>query len=91
MKFRRENKNIYQGISVYYDGMNYLRQNNTFQLEEDPFDKNAQGTIFIMHDILNLMKFIQNKPQVKSENIIFYDLYNTVIGNLTEEEKNQVS
>ena len=54
-------------------------KNKNFQTQEDPFAKNAQGISKIYHEVLLLMKFLQTKPQVKSMNIKYYDLYNTVI------------
>ena len=50
-----------------------------FQTQEDPFSKNAQGISKIYHEALLLMKFLQTKPQVTHMNIIYYDLYYTVI------------
>ena len=34
---------FYKNISNSYDEMNYRRQNNIFQFEEDTFGENAQG------------------------------------------------
>ena len=45
-----------------------------FQSQEDPFAKNAQGISKIYHEVLLLMKFLQNKPQVKNMNINYYGL-----------------
>ena len=36
---------------------------------EDTFIKNAQGFSEIYHEILMLLKFLQNKPQAKNLNI----------------------
>ena len=55
-------------------------KNKNFQTNnQDPFAKNAQGISKIYHEVLLLMKFLQTKPEVKNMNIIYYDLYNTVI------------
>ena len=54
LKFH-ENKND------YYDEMTIKK----FGFEEDTFAKDAQGIKKIHHDALMLMKFLQNKPQVK--------------------------
>ena len=40
-----------QNTSTYCDEMNYRRQNITFQFEEDPFAKNAQGIGGIIHEV----------------------------------------
>ena len=66
---------FYENISNYYTEM----KNKNFQIEQDPFAKNAQGISKIYHEVLMLIKFLQNKPQVKNMNIKYYDLYNTVI------------
>ena len=42
---------FHQSTSTYYDEMNYRRQNITFQFEEDPFAKNAQGIGRIIHEV----------------------------------------
>ena len=59
-------------------------KNKIFQTQEDTFPKNAQGFSKIYHEIFLLMKFLQNKPQVKNMNINYYDLYYTVIKNRVE-------
>ena len=67
---------FYKNISKYYIEM----KNKNFQTNhEDPFSKNAQGISKIYHEVLLLMKFLQTKTKVKSMNINYYDLYNTVI------------
>ena len=55
-------------------------------MDEDHFAKNAQGISKIYHEVLILMIFLQNKPQVKDMNIIQYDLYYTVIKNGDDKE-----
>ena len=50
-----------------------------FWNQQDPFAKNAQGISKIYHELFLLMKFLQTKPSVKIMNIIYYDLYYTVI------------
>ena len=66
---------FYRNFSNYYDEMNYRRQSEYCQFEEDPFAKKAQVIANNMHEVLLIMKFLQTKPQVKSKNIHFYDLY----------------
>ena len=66
---------IYENISKYYIEM----KNKNFQSQEDPFSRNAQGISKNSHEVLLLMKFLQTKPQVKNMNIIYCDLYYTVI------------
>ena len=61
----------------FYDSMN-------IGFDEDPFAKNAQGFSKIYHEVIMLMKFLQTKPQVKNMNILYYDLYYTVIKNREE-------
>ena len=60
---------FYQNISNYYNEMNYKRQSKTFQFDEDPFAKNAQGIGKIYQEVLLLKKFLQTKPQVKNTKI----------------------
>ena len=71
--------NFYKNISNYYDIMN-------IRINEDPFRKTAKGINKIYHEVLLLMKFLQTKPQVKSMNIIYYDLCYTVIKKRDERE-----
>ena len=54
-------------------------KNKNFQTQQDPFAKNAQGISKIYHEVLLLMKFLQTKPQVKTMNFNYYDLYYNVI------------
>ena len=54
-------------------------KNKIFHTQEDLFAKNARGITKIYHEVLLLMKFLQTKSQVKIMNIIYYDLYYTVI------------
>ena len=74
---------FYKNISNYYIEM----KNKNFQTHhEDPFSKNAQGISKIYHEVLLLMEFLQNKPQVKNMNINYHDLYYTII-KTREEDK----
>ena len=66
---------FYKNLSNYYNEM----KNKNFQTQQDPFAKNAQGISEIYNEVLLLMKFLQNKPQVNNMNINYYDLYYTVI------------
>ena len=52
--------------------MNIRRQCNTFQFEEDPFSKNAEGISKNYHEVLFLLKFLQIEPHVKNMNIKFF-------------------
>ena len=54
-------------------------KNKSFQTQQDPFAKNAQGISENYHEVLLLMKFLQTKPQIKNMNNNYYDLYYTVI------------
>ena len=72
----------YKNISNYYNEMKH----KNFQTQEDPFSKNAQGISKIYHEILLILKFLQTKPQVKNMNIIYNDLFYTVIKNKDENE-----
>ena len=61
----KKNLKFYKNIKNYYNKM----KNRNFQTHEDPFAKNAQGLRKIYHEVLLLMKFLQNKSQVKNMNI----------------------
>ena len=75
---------LYRNISNYYIEM----KDKSFQTyDQDPFSKNAQDISKIYHEVLLLMKFLQTKPDIKNMNIIYYDLYNTVI-KVRDENKN---
>ena len=67
---------FYRNISYYYIEM---KQKNFQTYQQDPSAKNAQGISKIYHELLVLMKILQTKPQIKNMNIIYYDLYYTVI------------
>ena len=70
---------FYKNISNYYDNMN-------IRFDEDLFAKKVQGNNKIYHEVLNLMKFLQTKPQVKNLNINYYDLFYTVIKKRDDKE-----
>ena len=63
-------------------------KNKSFQTQQDPISKNAQGISKTYHEVILLMKFLQTKPQVKIMNINYYDLYYTVIK--TRDEKKDI-
>ena len=69
--------NLFKKIRICFDKM-------SIRMDEDPFAKNAQGISEIYHEVLLLMKFLQSKPQIKTMNINYYDLYYTVIENRDE-------
>ena len=46
-----------------------------FQIEEELFTKNPQDIVFILHEALLLLNFLQPKPQVENTNKNYYDLY----------------
>ena len=56
-----------------------MKRKNFPSYQQDPFAENAQGISKIYHEILLLMKFLQNKPQIKNMNTNYYDLFYTVI------------
>ena len=70
---------FYQNISQYYDEWIIKKQIGNFQLDEDIFSKNVENFSKIYHEKLLLMKFLQTKSQIKSMNIIYYDLYYTLL------------
>ena len=75
-----------QYLGKYDDEMSIRWQSGTFQFEEDPFNKIVQGLGNVYHEILLLIKFLQTKPQIKSMNINYFDLYYTVIKNRDDKE-----
>ena len=63
-------------------------KNRNFQSNNvDPFSKNAQGVAKIYHEVLLIMEFFQTKVDIKNMNIIYTDLYYTVI-KTRDENKN---
>ena len=70
---------IFKNKSNYFDNMN-------IKTDGVPFAKNAQSISKIYHEILLLIKFLQIKPQVKSLNIKYYDLFYSVIKNRDEND-----
>ena len=67
---------FYKNIKNYYIEMKKI---NFQTQDQDLFAKNAQGISKIYHEVLLLMKFLQTKPQIENMNIIYFDLYYTVI------------
>ena len=78
---------FHQDFIKYYDAMNYLRTSGNLHFEEDPFSINAKNVAFIMHEAL-LRKLFPTKPQSKKKNINYFDLYYTIILNLSNEGEN---
>ena len=70
---------FYKIISNYYDNMN-------IRFVEDPFAENAQGISNIYHEVLQLMKILQFRPQVKNLKYNYNDLFYTVTKNRDEKE-----
>ena len=66
---------FFKNINNYFTEM----KNKNFQIQQDPFSKNAQGISKIYHEVILLTKFLQTKPQIKNMNINYYHLYYTVI------------
>ena len=52
---------FYKNSSNYYNEM----KNKNFQIQDDPFSRNAQGISRIYQEVLLFMKFLQTKPRVK--------------------------
>ena len=65
---------LYKNVSNYYIEMKNFQTHH-----EDPFSRNAQGISKVYHEVLLLTKFLQTKSEVKNRNMIYYNLYNTVI------------
>ena len=65
-------------------------KHKTFQTQEDPFAKNAQGIskIFI-NEVFLLIKILQTNPQIKNMIINYYDLCYTVIETTDENDYNE--
>ena len=70
--------------------MKYRRPKNTFQFEEDPFANKTEGISKICHEALLLLNFLQTKPQLKSMNINFFNLYFTNIKNRDDREEQEL-
>ena len=66
--------------------MNYRSQSGTFQFEEDVLSKGAQGIAKNMHEVIRLLKFLENNSQINGMNINYNDLYYTVNKNRDERE-----
>ena len=62
---------FFKKINNYYKEMKH----KNFGTQQNPFAKNAQGISKIYHEVFLLMKFLQNKPQVKNMNIKYYDFF----------------
>ena len=41
--------------------MKCMRRTNTFQVDEDPFNQDAQGIAFKMHEALFFLELLRNK------------------------------
>ena len=83
---RKTNLKICTNISNYYDEMKTTRQTETFEFEKNPLPKSAELISKNIHEVLLLLKLSQTKPQIKSMNIVYYDLYYTVFKNRDDKE-----
>ena len=72
---------VSKNLCKNYDELIIQRQCGTFQFEKDQFSKKNQGIGKGYHEVLLLLKFLQNKPQVKKLKTNYHDLYYTVIKN----------
>ena len=64
-----------------YDEMNYPRQSQCFDFEEDRFSKTAQGQAMIMLQAWLIMKLFQTNSETKKN--IFDDFHSTVFLNFS--------
>ena len=55
--------------------MIYRRQSKKFRFEKDFSSKCALSINKIYQQVLSTMKILQTRPQVRSMNIKYYDLY----------------
>ena len=78
----KTNLKFYKDISNQHDNMKI----SNFRYEEKTFTKNVPGISKISHEVLLLMKLLENKPQINNTKINYYDLYYTVIKNGVEKE-----
>ena len=77
---------LHQNNSNYYKEVNYRRQNGNFQVEEDPVANKPEGIKKLYHEVLLWRAFLQTKPQVKSMNNKYYNLYYTAIKSRDDKE-----
>ena len=68
--------------------MVYRRQGDTFQFEEDHFAKNVQDKGKMFDGVSLLMRHLKTKPQGKSIDMNYYDLFSTNIKNTTDGGEN---
>ena len=74
-----------KNINNYYTEM----KNKIFQTQQDTFASNVPGISNIYHEVLLLVKFLQNKPQTKNVNINYHDFYYTVIKTRDEKKRHR--
>ena len=55
--------------------MNCMRQSNAIQFEHDPSHEGAQSIAVRMHAASLLKNFSEKKPQIKSLNTIYLELF----------------
>ena len=77
---------FYQFISNFYEEMNFKRGRRIFQFEEDSFANKAEGISIIYQEVLLKLKNLQTKPQVKSMNVKYFDLFDAFIESRGEKE-----
>ena len=73
---------LYENINNSYTEM----KNENFRTQTDAFSRNAQVISKIYHEVFLLLKILQTKPQIRKMNIIYYDLYYTVLKNRDDNE-----
>ena len=75
----KSKKLFHHNINDNYDQLIYVTQSNSFQLEEDPSCKVAQGISFMKLEASILLNFLQTKPQLRKFEKKSYDLDYTII------------
>ena len=64
---------VLKNLNVNYDQMKYMRQSNTSHFVGVFLSKGAQGKVFIMHEVMLSLKFLQKKLENKDKNVYYYD------------------
>ena len=69
--------------------MNYRRQREDFQFEEDALSKNAERVGEIFHEVSLQMNFLQSEPKGKNLKLKYYELFYTLSKSLADKENEE--
>ena len=80
-----------KNYNEYYKEMQLLRSKNIFPFEDRFAKTEKRKLMIVLLEALMLIRYFQTKPELKTENINYYDMYYTILSVKVKEEKFEVS